>query len=111
MARVDLAGFIRYIRYIRYRVDLAGSERSKSAGTSGAGLKEGAAINKSLSVLRRVINQLAKNCELRDKKKVPQRVPFRDSQLTRLLTSTLESGKTIVIAALSPAAVNYEETL
>ena len=94
-----------------YLVDLAGSERSKAAGTEGEGLKEGAAINTSLFNLRNVIKQLADNCERAEAGKVPKRVPFRESQLTMMLMTTLQTGKTIVIAALSPAAVNYEETL
>ena len=39
-------------------------------------------------------------------------VPFRDSVLTKLLKNALGgNSKTIMIAALSPADINYEETL
>jgi hypothetical protein len=62
-------------------VDLAGSERAAKTGATGDRLKEGAAINKSLSALGNVINMLAdKNAKLK-----AQHVPYRDSKLTRLL--------------------------
>src|SRR6202012_393137 len=61
-------------------VDLAGSERATSTGATGARLKEGAEINRSLSTLGRVIAALA---DLSDKKKKPGKgagqVPYRDS--------------------------------
>ncbi|KAA0173551.1 hypothetical protein FNF27_04887 [Cafeteria roenbergensis] len=41
-------------------VDLAGSERQEHTGATGARLKEGAAINKSLSSLTLVLSRLAK---------------------------------------------------
>ena len=46
-------------------IDLAGSERAKSADTAGSRLAEGAAINKSLSVLGNVIALLAKQVSAR----------------------------------------------
>ncbi|KAL5254991.1 hypothetical protein ACHWQZ_G014439 [Mnemiopsis leidyi] len=89
-------------------VDLAGSERAASTGATGATLKQGAAINKSLSALGNVIAALAAASE--GKKKVI--VPFRDSSLTMILKNALGgNSKTVMIAALSPASVNYEETL
>eukprot|EP00111_Clytia_hemisphaerica_P004193 TCONS_00011996-protein len=88
-------------------VDLAGSERAESTGATGDRLKEGAAINQSLSSLGNCIAALAERSE---GKKV--RVPFRDSVLTKLLKNALGgNSKTIMIAALSPADINYEETL
>jgi hypothetical protein len=39
-------------------------------------------------------------------------VPYRDSKLTRLLQDSLGGNtKTVMIAAISPADYNYEETL
>ena len=39
-------------------------------------------------------------------------VPYRDSVLTKLLQAALGgNSKTVMIAALSPAAINYDETL
>uniref|UniRef100_H2ZMC6 Kinesin-like protein n=1 Tax=Ciona savignyi TaxID=51511 RepID=H2ZMC6_CIOSA len=89
-------------------VDLAGSERADSTGATGDRLKEGANINKSLSALGNVISALAD--QSLGKKKVV--VPYRDSALTKLLMSALGgNSKTIMIAALSPADINYDETL
>ena len=96
-------------------VDLAGSERSSATGATGARLKEGAAINKSLSALGNCIAALAERSSTRGEggggggSKV---IPYRDSTLTLLLKESLGgNAKTVMIAALSPAAVNYEETL
>ncbi|XP_021365706.1 kinesin-like protein KIF28P isoform X2 [Mizuhopecten yessoensis] len=89
-------------------VDLAGSERADSTGATGDRLKEGSAINQSLSSLGNVIKALADQST--GKKKVV--VPYRDSVLTKLLQNALGgNSKTIMIAALSPADINYEETL
>jgi len=89
-------------------VDLAGSERANSTGATGDRLKEGCAINQSLSALGNVISALADKSM--GKKKVF--VPYRNSVLTRLLQDALGgNSKTIMIAALSPADVNYDETL
>ncbi|CAG0919052.1 unnamed protein product [Notodromas monacha] len=88
-------------------VDLAGSERVESTGATGARLKEGASINQSLSCLGNCIHALAENSQ---GKKV--RVPYRDSALTKLLMNALGgNSKTIMVAAISPADINYEETL
>ena len=39
-------------------------------------------------------------------------MPYRDSELTKLLKNALGgNSKTIMIAALSPADINYDETL
>ncbi|EDO35613.1 predicted protein [Nematostella vectensis] len=89
-------------------VDLAGSERADSTGATGDRLKEGANINKSLSALGNVISALA-DLSLGKKKVL---VPYRDSVLTKLLQNALGgNSKTIMIAALSPADINYDETL
>ena len=83
-------------------IDLAGSERAESTGATGDRLKEGAAINKSLSSLGNVISALAEQAN-NPKKKVF--VPYRDSKLTQILQSALGgNSKTIMVAALSPAA-------
>lgn len=90
-------------------VDLAGSERSSSTGATGSRLKEGCNINKSLLVLGNVINTLADKAMGKNKNMLP---PYRDSVLTRILQSALGgNSKTVMICALSPADINYEETL
>ena len=90
-------------------VDLAGSERANSTGTTGARLKEGCNINKSLLVLGNVINTLADKALGKKKDDLP---PYRDSALTRFLQNALGgNSKTVMICALSPASINYEENL
>jgi kinesin family protein 1 len=90
-------------------VDLAGSERAQSTGATGARLKEGAEINRSLSTLGRVIAALADQSTA-GKKKV--QVPYRDSVLTWLLKDSLGGNSmTAMVAAISPADINYDETL
>jgi kinesin family protein 1/kinesin family protein 3/17 len=88
-------------------VDLAGSERQKGTGATGQTLKEGANINKSLSALGNVINALVESA---NGKKVF--IPYRNSKLTRVLQESLGGNSLCtMLAALSPAACNYEETL
>lgn len=87
-------------------VDLAGSERAKKTGATGQTLKEGANINLSLMTLGTVINALADRTSSRG------HIPYRNSQLTRLLQESLGGNSaTVMIAAVSPAAYNYDETL
>lgn len=89
-------------------VDLAGSERANKTGATGARLKEGAQINLSLSNLGTCINTLVEN----QKRKKPKHVPFRNSVLTRLLKHALGgNSKTMLVAALSPADRNFDESL
>uniref|UniRef100_A0A8V0YCT8 Kinesin-like protein n=1 Tax=Gallus gallus TaxID=9031 RepID=A0A8V0YCT8_CHICK len=89
-------------------VDLAGSERQKSSGSEKDRLKEGTRVNLSLTTLGNVISALA---EVATGKKVLH-IPYRDSVLTKLLQSALGgNSRTIMIAALSPADICYEETL
>ncbi|KAF2860785.1 kinesin-domain-containing protein [Piedraia hortae CBS 480.64] len=91
-------------------VDLAGSERATSTGATGARLKEGAEINRSLSTLGRVIAALSDMSTGKSKKSL--QVPYRDSVLTWLLKDSLGGNSlTAMIAAISPADINYEETL
>ncbi|NXO56115.1 KI16B protein, partial [Aramus guarauna] len=96
-------------------VDLAGSERADATGATGVRLKEGGNINKSLVTLGNVISALADLSQdatnpLSKKKQVF--VPYRDSVLTWLLKDSLGgNSKTIMIATISPADVNYGETL
>ncbi|XP_041947559.1 kinesin-like protein KIF1C [Alosa sapidissima] len=91
-------------------VDLAGSERADSTGAKGMRLKEGANINKSLTTLGKVISALAEMQST--KKRKSDFIPYRDSVLTWLLRENLGgNSRTAMIAALSPADINYDETL
>ncbi|KFV60651.1 Kinesin-like KIF18B, partial [Gavia stellata] len=86
-------------------VDLAGSERASVANTKGERLREGANINRSLLALINVINALA------DAKGKKTHIPYRDSKLTRLLKDSIGGNcRTIMIAAVSPSALAYEDT-
>ncbi|XP_034446898.1 kinesin-like protein KIF1B isoform X12 [Hippoglossus hippoglossus] len=96
-------------------VDLAGSERADSTGATGTRLKEGANINKSLTTLGKVISALAEvdnSTSKSKKKKKSDFIPYRDSVLTWLLRENLGgNSRTAMVAALSPADINYDETL
>ncbi|XP_004685308.1 PREDICTED: kinesin-like protein KIF14 [Condylura cristata] len=88
-------------------IDLAGSERCSTAHTSGDRLKEGVSINKSLLTLGKVISALS---EQANRKRIF--IPYRESVLTWLLKESLGgNSKTAMIATISPAASNIEETL
>ncbi|KAH6926862.1 hypothetical protein HPB50_022631 [Hyalomma asiaticum] len=90
-------------------VDLAGSERAVKTGAIGDRLKEGSNINKSLTTLGLVISKLADQSSGKAKDSF---VPYRDSVLTWLLKDNLGgNSRTVMVAAISPAADNYEETL
>jgi hypothetical protein len=95
-------------------VDLAGSERANSTGATGARLREGSNINKSLTTLGRVIAALADQAGRRPSGpgQTPKRdvIPYRDSILTWLLKDSLGgNSKTAMIACISPT--DYDETL
>ncbi|KAE8656023.1 Kinesin-like protein BC2 [Hibiscus syriacus] len=88
-------------------VDLAGSERAKRTGSAGLRLKEGIHINRGLLALGNVISALGD-----EKKRKGVHVPYRDSKLTRLLQDSLGgNSKTVMIACVSPADINAEESL
>ncbi|KAG5900429.1 hypothetical protein JTB14_029315 [Gonioctena quinquepunctata] len=87
-------------------VDLAGSERPKKTGAIGNTFKEGVNINKGLFVLGNVISCLG------GEKTQNGFVPYRDSNLTRLLKDSLGGNSiTLMIACVSPADYNIDETL
>ncbi|KAH7291450.1 hypothetical protein KP509_29G017300 [Ceratopteris richardii] len=89
-------------------VDLAGSERAKRTGADGVRFKEGVHINKGLLALGNVISALGDE----KKRKEGGHVPYRDSKLTRLLQDSLGgNSRTVMIACISPADSNAEETL
>ncbi|KFQ52957.1 Kinesin-like KIF18A, partial [Nestor notabilis] len=86
-------------------IDLAGSERASVTNAKGARFREGANINRSLLALGNVINALA------DPKSKKQHIPYRNSKLTRLLKDSLGGNcRTIMIAAVSPSSMFYDDT-
>lgn len=106
---VDLAGNNRCVSSLLIQTLPSGSERVSSSGVTGDRLKESTNINKSLSTLGNVISALA-DISSGSKRKIV--VPYRESTLTKLLQNALGgNSKTVMIAALSPADVNYDETL
>ncbi|KNA21400.1 hypothetical protein SOVF_043170 [Spinacia oleracea] len=97
-----------YLSAKLHLVDLAGSERAKRTGSDGIRFKEGVHINKGLLALGNVISALGDE----KKRKEGLHVPYRDSKLTRLLQDSLGgNSRTVMIACISPADINAEETL
>ncbi|KAK6070419.1 kinesin related protein 2 [Seiridium cupressi] len=84
-------------------VDLAGSENIQRSGAENKRAAEAGLINKSLLTLGRVINALVDRSA---------HIPYRESKLTRLLQDSLGGRtKTCIIATISPAKSNLEETI
>uniref|UniRef100_A0A8D2NXK5 Kinesin family member 11 n=1 Tax=Zosterops lateralis melanops TaxID=1220523 RepID=A0A8D2NXK5_ZOSLA len=84
-------------------VDLAGSENIGRSGAVDKRAREAGNINQSLLTLGRVITALVE--------RTPH-IPYRESKLTRILQDSLGGRtKTSIIATISPASVNLEETL
>lgn len=83
-------------------IDLAGSERAASTKGIGQRFKEGASINKSLLALGNCINKLADGAK---------HIPYRDSNLTRIIKDSLGGNcQTVMIANISPSSLTYEDT-
>ena len=84
-------------------IDLAGSERLKRTGAEGKRKEEGVQINLGLLALGNVISALSDGL---------QHVPYRDSKLTRILKDSLGGNShTLMIACVSPADTNFEESI
>eukprot|EP01038_Epipyxis_sp_PR26KG_P007107 gene7107-9696_t len=96
-------------------VDLAGSERQKKTQATGEQFQEGISINKGLLALGNVVSALSlksesSNCQNNGQQHI--HIPYRESKLTRLLKDALGgNGMTAMLACVSPADSNYEETL
>jgi hypothetical protein len=108
--QVDVEGHKEIAKTARVSlVDLAGSERQSKTQASGAALKEGAAINQSLSTLGLVISEIVKQ---QAGKGHVAHIPYRSSVLTWLLRESFGgNSKTIMVATISPARDNFDETL
>ncbi|XP_054688319.1 kinesin-like protein KIF11 isoform X1 [Grus americana] len=84
-------------------VDLAGSENIGRSGAVDKRAREAGNINQSLLTLGRVITALVERAP---------HIPYRESKLTRILQDSLGGRtKTSIIATVSPASINLEETL
>ncbi|XP_076299090.1 kinesin-like protein Klp61F [Lasioglossum baleicum] len=84
-------------------VDLAGSENVGRSGAIDRRAREAGNVNQSLLTLGRVITALVERAP---------HIPYRESKLTRLLQESLGGRtKTSIIATVSPACINLEETL
>ena len=97
-----------------YLVDLAGSERTKRSGVEGQGFDEACSINQSLTTLGRCIQLLAVASHGKAR---GERLPFRESKLTRLLSPALggsglgAAARTTLVCCVSPSAADRHETL
>ncbi|XP_015215780.1 kinesin-like protein KIF19 isoform X3 [Lepisosteus oculatus] len=89
-----------------FMIDLAGTERASQTQNRGKRMKEGAHINRSLLALGNCINALSERGGSR-----AQFINYRDSKLTRLLKDSLGgNSRTVMIAHISPASTNFEES-
>lgn len=83
-------------------IDLAGSERGSNASHEDQRFKEGTCINKSLLALGNCIKKLAEGSK---------HIPYRDSNMTRILKDSLGGNcRTVMIANVSPTERTYSET-
>mmetsp|Transcript_22624 Transcript_22624/g.57778 ORF Transcript_22624/g.57778 Transcript_22624/m.57778 type:complete len:909 (+) Transcript_22624:80-2806(+) len=86
-------------------IDLAGSERASQTNNRGIRMIEGANINRSLLALGNCITALS------EKGAKNAFIPYRDSKLTRLLKDSLGGNcRTVMIAAIGPCHLNYDDT-
>ncbi|KAJ0395448.1 hypothetical protein P43SY_007773 [Pythium insidiosum] len=93
-------------------VDLAGSERVDKTGATGVTLQESIGINKSLFVLRQVIQALSEDSSDTADARARAYIPYRDSKLTSLLKYSLGGNSwTLMIACLSPSDAYVDENL
>ena len=82
-----------------------GSERIKKTGAQGNRRQEGISINKGLFVLGQVVSALSDSRSSR-------KPPYRESKLTRLLQDSLGgNSRTIMVACISPAGLNFDESI
>ncbi len=91
-------------------IDLAGSERAAATHNMGKRMTEGANINKSLLALANVFNALIQRAGMSKSRAKNEHVPYRNSQLTRLLQFSLGGNcRTLMIACVSPCSSSKED--
>ena len=84
-------------------IDLAGSEDNRRTDNGKERLVESASINKSLFVLAKCVEAISS--------KSGERVPYRESKMTRILSLGQNNGLTVMILNLAPVRSFHLETL
>lgn len=84
-------------------IDLAGSEDNRRTDNNKERLVESACINKSLFVLAKCVEAIGS--------KSGERVPYRESKMTRILSLGQNNGLTLMILNLAPVRSFHLETL
>ncbi|KAL9129741.1 MAG: hypothetical protein Q9217_001899 [Psora testacea] len=83
-------------------IDLAGSEDNRRTENGKERMVESASINKSLFTLAKCVEAIARGDE---------RIPYRESKMTRILSLGQNSGFTIMILNLAPIRSYHLDTL
>lgn len=83
-------------------IDLAGSEDNRRTGNGKDRMVESASINKSLFVLAQCVEAISKK---------QQRIPYRESKMTRILSLGQNNGFTVMILNLAPVKAFHLDTL
>jgi len=83
-------------------IDLAGSEDNRRTGNDKERMVESASINKSLFVLAQCVEAISKK---------QQRIPYRESKMTRILSLGQNNGFTVMILNLAPVKSFHLDTL
>ena len=83
-------------------IDLAGSEDNRRTDNGKERMVESASINKSLFVLAQCVEAMTKK---------QQRIPYRESKMTRILSLGQNHGLTVMILNLAPVRGYHLDTL
>lgn len=83
-------------------IDLAGSEDNRRTENGKERMVESASINKSLFVLAQCVEAMSKK---------QQRIPYRESKMTRILSLGQNQGLTVMILNLAPVRSYHLDTL
>ena len=83
-------------------IDLAGSEDNRRTDNGKERMIESASINRSLFVLAQCVEAMSKK---------QQRVPYRESKMTRILSLGQNNGLTVMILNLAPVRSYHLDTL
>ncbi|KAL5045218.1 hypothetical protein BDW71DRAFT_184481 [Aspergillus fruticulosus] len=83
-------------------IDLAGSEDNRRTDNDKERMVESASINKSLFVLAQCVEAITKK---------HQRIPYRESKMTRILSLGQNNGLTVMILNLAPVRSYHLDTL